>query len=302
MNNQPANQLVSIGLATFNRASLLKRAVDSLLAQTYSHFELIISDNASTDETEQICREYAQKDGRIRYFRQEKSIGAVAQPDFLISKIKGDYFMFASDDDWWHPDFILRLKETLDQHSEYGLAMSSLRQVCLDGSLINEIRYDGANDLSSFSSGRIFTAVLKKNPPVHFFIMGLFRTEVFKKLLWKPNERVLGSDKILMYEAALFTRFYSLPDILWHRTIHPGPDAEHYGHDYRKVVENRWAYFRHVKVAVSSLFRSPNISLSRKVFLLPPKILEMVWTYKKHLLRELWPGGFRQLKQLLKKG
>ena len=296
-----ANQLVSIGLPTFNRAFLLKRAVDSLLAQTYPHFELIISDNASTDETKKICRAYAQKDSRVRYFRQEQSIGVVAQPDFLLSKIRGDYFMFASDDDWWHPNFILRLKEVLDNHPDCGVAMSSLRQIRQDGSMINEIIYDGSHDLSRFSPRRVFSAVLKKNPPVHFFIMGLFKSKVFKKLFWKPNERVLGSDKILMYEAALFTRFYSLPDILWERTIHPGPDVEHYGHDYRRVVENRWAYWHHLGVAVLSLFRSPNIALSKKVFLLPPKILELTWTYKKHLFRELFPNSFAWLRRMLQK-
>src|SRR3989344_8502719 len=108
--------LVSVGMPVYNGARYLHAALDSLVAQTYPHFELIISDNASTDETEKICRAYAQKDSRVRYFRQEQSIGVVAQPDFLISKIRGDYFMFASDDDWWHPNFILRLKEVLDNH------------------------------------------------------------------------------------------------------------------------------------------------------------------------------------------
>lgn len=65
-------KLVSIGLPTFNRSKSLERALDSLLAQTYVNFELIISDNASTDSTESICREYARKDKRIKYFRQKK--------------------------------------------------------------------------------------------------------------------------------------------------------------------------------------------------------------------------------------
>ena len=256
--------LVSIGLPTFNRANILKRAIDSLLNQAYSNFELIISDNTSTDDTQKICLEYSQKDDRIRYFRQDKNIG-MGQFDFLASKIRGDYFMLASDDDWWHPDFILTLKEALDTHSEYGIAMSSLRQVHEDGTIFNEVLYAGAGDVSKFGYGRVFDAVVLKNPPAHFFVMGLFRIGVLKSLAWESVPHILGSDKILMYEAALFTRFYAVQKILWDRTSSYVPDAKRYTGDYRRIVTERWAYSKHLKAAVSRLFRSPNISMKKKI-------------------------------------
>ncbi len=289
-------QLVSIGLPTFNRgnAELLVRAIESLLAQSYTNFELIISDNCSADDTEKICREYAKKDDRIRYFRQEKNIGMISQFDFLFSKIEGNYFMLTSDDDWWHPDFILKLKEALDRNPKYGIAMSSIRQIHEDGSLFNEIIYDGPNNLSKFSYGQVFNAVIYKKPPAHFFICGLFRKEVIKNLFWESAPRVLGGDKVLMYEASLLTHFYSIPDILWVRTSTILPDAKRYTGDYKKVFVDKRAYLKHIRASISRLVRTPNISLTRKLTFLPIKIPVLVWAYKKHLVRE----SFVVLRQL----
>ncbi len=300
MIDESKNQLVSIGLPTFNRAVTLTRAVDSLLAQKHQNFELIISDNASTDDTERICREYARTDGRIRYFRQEKNIGLVRQFGFLLSKARGDYFMQASDDDWWHPDFILRLKGVLDKHPEYGIAMSSLKQIHEDGSFMNEIIYDGSSDLLNFGYSRVFNAIVRKKPPAHFFIMGIFRMEVLRKLFWRPTEPVLGSDKIFVCEASLFTHFYSIPDVLWVRTSSLLPDAQRYTGDYKEIFTDNRAYLKHIRVAVSRLVRSPNIPLHRKMFMLPFKIPFLIWHYKKHLLRELSPSGFKLARKLLK--
>jgi len=296
------SQLVSIGLPTFNRVATLKRALDSLLAQTYNNFELIISDNASTDDTEKICLEYSQKDDRVKYFRQEKNIGMIRQFDFLVTNIKGNFFMLASDDDWWHPNFISILKEVLDKHPQYGIAMSSLRQVHEDGSLMNEVIYDGLNNLSTFSHSRVFDAVVWKNPPAHFFILGLYRIEILKKLFWEPAPIVLGGDKIIMYEAALFTRFYSVPDVLWVRTSSFVPDAQRYTGEYKKIFIDKWAYIKHIKVSISRLFRSPNISLARKFYLLPIKIIVLFYAYRKHLIREMFPNVFQIFKRMSRSG
>ena len=97
---------VSIGLPVYNGAKTIKKAIDSLLAQTFQNFELIISDNASNDETAIICRSFALQDKRIHYFIQNKNIGPHKNCNFLISKATGKYFMFAADDDWRSPEFL----------------------------------------------------------------------------------------------------------------------------------------------------------------------------------------------------
>jgi len=108
------SKLVSIGLGTKNRAQYIKEALDSLLAQTYGNFELVISDNASTDDTQRICEEYARKDRRIKYMRQKSDIGHARNFDFLKENAKGEYFMWASDDDKWEPTFVEKCLAALD--------------------------------------------------------------------------------------------------------------------------------------------------------------------------------------------
>ena len=99
---------VTIGMPVFNGERLIRAALDSLLAQSFSDFELIISDNASTDGTERICREYAGRDKRIRYIRQLANIGGVPNFKFVLDEARGEYFMWSACDDIHSPDFVLR--------------------------------------------------------------------------------------------------------------------------------------------------------------------------------------------------
>lgn len=97
---------VSIGMPVFNGQAYLRAAIEALLRQSVHEFELIISDNASTDLTGEICREYANRDRRVRYFRQEKNIGAAANFDFVLQHASGEVFMWAAYDDLWSDDYL----------------------------------------------------------------------------------------------------------------------------------------------------------------------------------------------------
>lgn len=100
------NPTVSIGMPVYNGEKYLRDALDSLLSQTFSDFELIISDNASTDNSGNICLEYASKDNRIRYIRQPDNIGAAANFKFVFDKAGSEYFMWAACDDIRSSNFI----------------------------------------------------------------------------------------------------------------------------------------------------------------------------------------------------
>ena len=102
----PAVPQVSIGMPVYNGEPFIREALDSLLAQTFTDFELIISDNASTDGTEAICRGYAAKDKRIRYVRQAENRGALANFQFVLDEAVGVYFMWAAADDRRTADFL----------------------------------------------------------------------------------------------------------------------------------------------------------------------------------------------------
>jgi glycosyltransferase involved in cell wall biosynthesis len=90
---------VSIGMPVYNGELYIREALDSLLAQTFTNFELIISDNASTDGTEAICNEYATSDARIRYVRHSVNRGAIVNFQFVLDEAIGEYFMWAAADD-----------------------------------------------------------------------------------------------------------------------------------------------------------------------------------------------------------
>lgn len=108
--------LITVGLPVYNGQRYLREAIDSLLAQTCTDFELLISDNASTDSTSEICREYAAKDVRIRYIRQEQNLGAVANFQYVLDHARGRFFTWASDDDLWDEAWLEKLSDAmLDQ-------------------------------------------------------------------------------------------------------------------------------------------------------------------------------------------
>lgn len=96
-------------MPVFNDSRFLPFALDSLLTQTFKNYELIISDDFSTDGSKEICLIFARKDPRIRYIRQQKNIGIQHNMEFLIKQAKGDFFMWAADDDVWDKDFIQTL-------------------------------------------------------------------------------------------------------------------------------------------------------------------------------------------------
>jgi glycosyltransferase involved in cell wall biosynthesis len=114
--------LVSIGLPVYNGEDYLHLALDLLLTQDYENFELIISDNASTDRTPEICQEYVAKDSRIRYIRQPENRGSTANFNVLLTEARGDYFMWAATDDLWDKSFIKTLLHALVSHPQCVLA------------------------------------------------------------------------------------------------------------------------------------------------------------------------------------
>lgn len=93
MNKTNQSPEVSIGMPVYNGEKFIREALDSLLAQTYTDFELIISDNASTDDTEAICQEYTAKDTRVRYVRQAENKGPAANFQFVLDKAVGVFYV-----------------------------------------------------------------------------------------------------------------------------------------------------------------------------------------------------------------
>ena len=100
-------KLVSIGMPVFNDKHFLSKSIESIINQSYNNFELILSDDCSSDGSAQICEKFVRKDKRIKYIKQEKNIGISRNMEFLLRQATGEYFMWAGNDDLWHSDFIL---------------------------------------------------------------------------------------------------------------------------------------------------------------------------------------------------
>lgn len=98
--------LVTIGIPTYNRAALLRRAIESVLGQDYSMIEVIVSNNASSDNTQDICQEFSKKDGRAKYVTQSSNIGATLNFNEVLKRASGEYFMWLGDDDWIDASYI----------------------------------------------------------------------------------------------------------------------------------------------------------------------------------------------------
>jgi glycosyltransferase involved in cell wall biosynthesis len=134
--NSPAPK-ISIGLPVFNGEKTIGIAISSLLEQTYSNFELIISNNASTDTTAKICEYFLSIDQRIRYFEQVQNIGAVGNFNFVLQKAAATYFMWAASDDTWEPNWIELL---LPESQKYKcLSTGKSQAINFDGSLAEHI-------------------------------------------------------------------------------------------------------------------------------------------------------------------
>lgn len=106
---------VSIGLPIYNEETYLQRTLESILGQDYQNFELIIADNASTDNSPRICQEYANKDNRIRYCPNPTNIGAPGNFKKVVELAQGDYFVWVSGHDLWHPQFLSRCVAVMSQ-------------------------------------------------------------------------------------------------------------------------------------------------------------------------------------------
>lgn len=118
---------ITIGMPVFNGGAHIRAALDSLLGQTYRKFIIIISDNASTDDTEATCRDYASSDSRIRYIRQEENIGPEKNFAFLLGLAKTEFFVWAAVDDIRSPDYLAANISFLERNFDYVASTSPTR-------------------------------------------------------------------------------------------------------------------------------------------------------------------------------
>lgn len=209
--------LLSIGMPVYNGDRFIVEALESILSQTFENFDLIISDNGSTDKTEEICRAYSHQDPRIRYYRNLKNLGAAWNYNHVFSLSSSPYFKWAAHDDVLAHDYLEKCVTVLDQHPEIILCFSKT-------SRINEnSQIDGVYDdiemrvASALRVDRFHDLVLFEHYCTPVF--GLFRSYELRKT--KCIGPYVGSDRILLAELSLMGPFYRVPEYLFFRRDHP---------------------------------------------------------------------------------
>ncbi|HLA63283.1 MAG TPA: glycosyltransferase [Rhodothermales bacterium] len=240
--------LVTIGLPVYNGARYLRAALDEVLAQTFGDWELILSDNASTDDTEAIARDYAARDARIRYVRNATNVGALANANQTIRLARGRYFALAAYDDRHAPDFLARLVPLLEADPGVVLAYSRCERIDEEGNRFayDEARggwvapgggiYDGDRDLErplpadAVARYRAVLGSMSVDAAVH----GLMRTDVLRDRI--GGHGIYGSDRLVVAHAALLGRFVYVDEPLFEFRIHAASTL-HLDHDARVARE-----------------------------------------------------------------
>jgi glycosyltransferase involved in cell wall biosynthesis len=115
---------ITIGLTAYNSSEFIGESIQSLLTQTARDFIIIISDDASTDDTEHVCNTWLKKDSRITYFRQQNNLGPRANFEFVFQQCQTKYFMWASHDDIWSPNFVEECLAKLEQNPDAGFVLT----------------------------------------------------------------------------------------------------------------------------------------------------------------------------------
>ena len=208
---------VSIGIPVYNGQNYIEQAIRCFLTQTFSDIEIVISDNASIDATEQICRDFAAADSRIRYYRNERNLGAASNYNRVFFLSSGKYFKWAAHDDLCTPDYIEKTVRVLDAHRDSVLCHARSHIIGHHGERLGE----GADDFhvtATTPSERLLQAFLAGSWVFHP-VFGLIRRSALERTNLIAN--YVGSDYVLLAELALEGHCVELPEYLFLRRQHP---------------------------------------------------------------------------------
>ena len=210
--------LVGIGMTLHNRAAYLPEAVESLLAQSYADFTLVLVDDGSTDDSESLARRFVERDARVRYVRLPQRRGMVAawREAFAQATAGGaTYFAWASDHDRWHPRWLETLVATLEQHPGVVIAYPLTQRIDPDGTPLakparqfetfgvreRDVRWRLFNRSDAVAAGDMVYGLMRAS--------ALREAGVFRE--------VLCPDRLLLAELTLRGEIRQVPDVLWYR-------------------------------------------------------------------------------------
>jgi glycosyltransferase involved in cell wall biosynthesis len=206
---------VSIGLPVYNGERYLEEALRSLLGQTWTDFELVIADNASTDRTAGICQAYASRDPRVRYHRNPENIGGSPNHNRVFELSRGRYFVWAAYDDLRAPTYLERCVAVLEKNPEVVVCYSKTRYIDDDGRDIPRPDFDLA--VQGGRAHERFRELMRLDHQIDP-VLGLIRADVLRRT---PLEgQYADCDRVLLAELGLHGRFHEVPEYLTFRREH----------------------------------------------------------------------------------
>jgi glycosyltransferase involved in cell wall biosynthesis len=205
-----------MGMPVYNGELYLEEALRSLLAQTFEDFELLISDNASTDRTNTICLDYASTDRRIRYLRNKENVGFCRNQNRVYELACGDYFLLTHHDDVRKPEYLARTIAILDADASIVVCYTQTRDIDERGNLLPRVDPDLRLDSDDLRTR--FRDVIRMD---HICEpdFGLTRLGVLRKT--RLHGDYADSDRVLLAELLMYGRFHRIPECLFLRRAHP---------------------------------------------------------------------------------
>lgn len=225
---------VSIGLPVFNGESMIREALDAILAQSFTDYELIICDNASTDSTPEICREYATRDKRIRYYRNAKNLGVSRNLNLCFELSSGEYMMWRTHDDLMAPDYLEKCVAFLDTHPDYVLCYSRAKGVDVDRNEVFVYTYHLRTD-DDQPSVRLHDLMAYEHPVFQTF--GAIRANALRQTPLLEHYAV--ADRVFMAHLGLLGKFHRLDEYLHFDRWYPGTSVR----KYRNIHRITMAYY-----------------------------------------------------------
>jgi glycosyltransferase involved in cell wall biosynthesis len=215
---QERRPCVSVGLPVYNGERYLSAALDSILAQTFEDFELVVSDNGSTDGTQEIVRDFLGRDDRVRYVRVEDNRGAMWNFNEVFQQSRGEFFKPACHDDLHEPEF---LERCLDAYREAPASVVLVypRTRLIDEDGVELGSYDDRLDLRGTDPAERLRAYLANVRMVNP-LFGVHRTRTFAST--RRFQSFVSADVVLLAELAMRGEFWELPDALFLRRDHAG--------------------------------------------------------------------------------
>jgi glycosyltransferase involved in cell wall biosynthesis len=236
--NRTTRLRVSVGIPVYNGERYVAQAIECILAQTFEDFELIISDNASSDRTPEICQAYAARDGRIRYTRSETNRGAAWNHNRVFELASGEYLKWQCHDDLCDPTFLEKCVAVLEKEPSVVLCHSQFVRIDEAGKQIEKKTYGWDPVASSpikrdgAPHERFRSLIYRRNTCEEIY--GLMRAKAVKETRLIGN--YTASDDNFLAELVLRGRFYEIPEPLLYYRLHPHKSTEAVNNRVERMV------------------------------------------------------------------